>query len=49
MFEIVDEAYATANAIQEVKDAATGVIGSNDEDSVARFINEQVKRNNNVI
>ncbi|MBO4864321.1 MAG: HAD hydrolase family protein [Eubacterium sp.] len=49
MFEIADEAYATANAIQEVKDAATGVIGSNDEDSVARFVNEQVKRSNNVI
>ena len=38
MFAAADEAYAVSNAIDEVKAAATGVIGSNDEDSVARFI-----------
>ena len=38
MFAAADEAYAVSNAIDEVKAAATGIIGSNDEDSVARFI-----------
>ncbi len=38
MFAAADEAYAVSNAIDEVKAAATGIIGSNDEDSVAHFI-----------
>ncbi|MCR5617909.1 MAG: HAD family hydrolase [Clostridiales bacterium] len=38
MFEIADEAYAVSNAIKEVRDKATGILGSNDEDSVARFL-----------
>ena len=38
MFAVADEAYAVSNAIDEVKAAATGIIGSNDEDSVAHFI-----------
>ena len=38
MFEIADEAYAMSNALDEVKAAATGILGSNNEDSVARFI-----------
>ena len=38
MFAAADEAYAVSNAIDDVKAAATGIIGSNDEDSVARFI-----------
>ena len=35
MFRVADEAYAMANAIDEVKAAATEVIGSNNEDAVA--------------
>ena len=38
MFKIADESYAVSNAIDELKDAATAVIGSNDEDSVALFL-----------
>ncbi len=38
MFEIADEAYATANALDEVKDLATQVIGHHDEDGVAKFL-----------
>ena len=38
MFEISDEAYAVANAIDELKAIATGVIGSNDDDGVAKWL-----------
>lgn len=38
MFKLSEEAYAVANAVEEVKAAATAVIGSNDEDSVAKYI-----------
>lgn len=38
MLKAADIAVATANAIDEVKDIADIVIGSNNEDSVARFI-----------
>ena len=38
MFKIADESYAVANAIDELKTMATDVIGSNDEDSVAKFL-----------
>ena len=38
MFKASDEAYAVSNACEELKEIATGVIGSNDEDSVARYI-----------
>ncbi len=44
MFELADESYAVANAHESLKARATGVIGSNDEDSVARWL-EQVKGN----
>lgn len=40
MFAAADECYAVSNAHDEVKRAATGVIGSNDEDGVAKFIRE---------
>lgn len=39
MFEISDEAYAVENAIEELKSIATGVIGSNDDDGVAKWLN----------
>ena len=41
MFKVADEAYAVSNAIDELKACATGVIGSNEEDAVARFIIER--------
>ncbi len=45
MFKAADEAYAVSNAIDELKDAATAVIGSNDEDAVADFLREWAKKN----
>lgn len=41
MFQAADEAYAVANAVDELKAAATGIIGTNDEDSVAKWIREK--------
>ena len=40
MFRIADECYAMANADEELKAIATGVIGSNNEDGVARWLLE---------
>ena len=42
MFKTADEAYAVANAIDELKAAATAVIGSNEEDAVALFLKERL-------
>ncbi len=42
MFEISDEAYAVENAVAELKAAATGIIGSNEEDGVAEWLAEHV-------
>lgn len=44
MFEAADECYAVANASSQLKAAADGIIGSNNEDSVARFILEDFER-----
>ena len=41
MFEIADEAYAVENAIDSLKAIATGVIGNNNEDCVAQFLNNK--------
>ena len=38
MFEISDECYAVANAMPELKAYVTGVIASNDEDGVAKWL-----------
>ncbi len=38
MFEAANECYAVANASSQLKAVADGIIGSNNEDSVARFI-----------
>jgi len=38
MFEIADEACAVENAVPEAKAAATKIIGRNDDDSVAEFL-----------
>ncbi|MCM1538702.1 MAG: HAD family hydrolase [bacterium] len=46
LFEIADEAYAVANAVDELKAVATGVIASNDEDGVAHFLRERYQQLN---
>lgn len=38
MFAISDEAYAVENALAELKAVATGIIGNNNEDGVARWL-----------
>jgi len=40
MFKAADECYAVKNAAPELKEIADGIIGSNNEDSVAAFILE---------
>ncbi len=45
MFKASDEAYAVGNACDELKSIATGVIGNNDDDSVARYILEHFMEN----
>lgn len=44
MFDISDESYAVANAVDELKAVATGVIGSNEEDGVARWLLDRIRR-----
>ena len=41
MFAVADEAYATANADDEVKEQATQIIGHHDEDGVAHFLRDR--------
>ena len=43
MFEISDECYAVANADDELKQIATAVIGSNEEDGVAKWLMENAR------
>ena len=38
MFEIADESSAVENAVDELKEIATGIIGSNDADGVAKWL-----------
>ena len=40
MFEIADECYAVRNAHEELKKRATAIIGSNDEDGVAGWLEQ---------
>lgn len=44
MFEISDECYAVENAVGELKAAATGIIDSNENDGVARWLKEHYNR-----
>ncbi|MBQ8552263.1 MAG: HAD family hydrolase [Clostridia bacterium] len=44
MFEAADEAYAVEGAVEALKAKATGVIGSNDDGAVVRWIEENVLR-----
>ncbi len=43
MFQISDECYAVENAVDELKAIATGIIPSNDEDGVAKWLKEHVR------
>ncbi len=45
LFAAADECYATQNAFKKLKDVATGVIGKNSDDSVAKFIQDHFKNN----
>ena len=45
MFECADECYAVSNACDELKAIATGVIGSNEDDGVAKYLLENIKSN----
>ena len=41
MFETADESYAPANAKEQIKSAATAVIGHHDDEGIARFLRER--------
>ena len=43
MFEASDECYAVSNAVDELKRIATGIIESNNEDGVARWLSENCR------
>lgn len=38
MFKMADESYAVENAIEELKKISTGIIGSNNDDGVAKYL-----------
>ena len=38
LFSVADEKYAVANAVPELKEISTAIIGSNDEDGVAKWL-----------
>ena len=42
MFRISDESYAVENAVEELKTLATGIIASNEQDGVAKWLQENV-------
>ena len=44
MFQVADEAYAVENALPELKKYATAVIGSNEEDGVAEYLQQLYNR-----
>lgn len=43
LFEIADECYAVSNAVEGLKAIATGVIGSNEEDGVAHWLEKNAE------
>ena len=43
MFQLADESYAVENAAPELKEIATGVIGNNNDDSVAKWLLEHAQ------
>lgn len=42
MFELADESYAVENAHEDLKKIATSIIASNDEDGVAKWLDEKI-------
>ncbi len=44
LFKAADRSYAVANAVPELKAIATDVIESNNNDGVARFIRQELKK-----
>ncbi len=44
MFSIADESYAVENAVEELKAVATGVIGQNQDDGVAKWLKQHWKK-----
>lgn len=44
MFNISDECYAVSNAVDELKNISTEIIGSNIDDSVAKYIYSKIKK-----
>ncbi len=49
MFELADEAYAVENAVEELKEVATGVIESNDNDGVAKWLRGNYSQCNSLV
>ena len=43
MFALADESYAPSNARDDVKAAATAVIGHHDEDGISEFLRQRFK------
>ncbi len=43
LFRVADEAYAVENAVPELKEIATGIIGNCDEDAVAKWLLENYR------
>lgn len=43
MFYVSDECYAVKNAVPELKDISTGIIGSNEANGVARWLEDHTK------
>jgi len=44
LFSVADESYAMANAVPELKELATAVIDSNDNDGVAKWLEKQTQK-----
>lgn len=44
LFQAADRCYAVANAVSELKEIATDIIQSNDDDGVARFLLNELKK-----
>ncbi len=43
MFEVADEGYAVENAVEELKEIATGIIKNNEEDGVVKYIQTKIQ------
>lgn len=44
MFELADECYAVENAVEELKLIATAIIGDNNKDSVAKWLEKNINK-----